>query len=367
MTGDAGTDKRASGWLRVESRGAAVAIVMDRPAALNALTIGMRAELAGQLRRLGRDPMIYAVILKSALPNAFSVGGDIREMTSLAATDLAAARKGLADELALCWICECLSKPTVSLVDGLIMGTGVGISLYNTHRVAGENYQFAMPETQVGYFPDCGVAHAFSRMPHGLGRYLGLTGRAIGRADALALKLITHCIPAARFPEIEAHLAEADPVDPVLDGRHVDPGPSSLLAQGPVIAHYFEAPTLADIIARLAAAPSADRAFAQATLAELASRSPIALAVTDRMIREAAGLDIRGALIQDGRLAFRFAALPDFREGVRAYLTEKDRRPRWCPATLADVTPEMLEAFFAPLGPDELVLPTRADMQAARL
>lgn len=367
MIADKGTDDRANGWLRVERRGAAVAIVIDRAAALNALTIGMRAELAKQLGQLGRDPMIYAVILKSAVPSAFCVGGDIREMTKLAATDLAAARKGLADELALCWICECLSKPTVSLIDGRVMGTGVGISLYNTHRVAGENYQFAMPETQVGYFPDCGVAHAFSRMPHGIGRYLGLTGQAIGWTDALALKLVTHCIPAARFAEIEAHLAEADPVDPVLDSRHVDPGPSPLLAQAPVIARYFEAPTLADIMAHLKAAPSPDRAFAEATLANLASRSPIALAVTDRMIREAARLDIRDALILDGRLAHRFAALADFREGVRAFLIDKDRRPRWTPATLADVTPDMVDAFFAPVGPDELALPTRADMQVARL
>ena len=367
MTGTSGNGDRNSGWLRIERRGAAVVVTLERREALNALSIGMRAELASALTRLGPDPMVYAVVLRSAVPNVFSVGGDVREMTGLCRTDLAAARKGLADELALCWIVECLSKPVISLIDGRVMGTGVGITLYNTHRVAGENYRFAMPETQIGYFPDCGVAHAFARMPHGLGFYLGLTGREIGRADALALKLVTHCIPAARFAEIAEHLAAADTVDPVLDGRHVDPGTSPLMAEAPVIARYFQAGSLSDILARLKAASGTDKAFADAALALLAKRSPLALAVTDRMIREAARLDIRGALMLDYRLAHRFADQPDFREGVRAFLIEKDGHPCWIPPTIEDVTPAMLAAIFAPVGADELVLPTRQEMQAARL
>lgn len=368
MTRTAGPDSGSGPWLRVERKGAAVIVTLDRPGALNALSQGMQAELATTLSRLGADPMIYAVVLKSAVAEAFSVGGDVREMTELARRDVAAARKKLGDELSLCWIAECLSKPTVSLIDGRIMGTGVGISLYNTHRVAGQGYRFAMPETLIGYFPDCGVAHAFARMPHGLGRYLGLIGRSIGRADALALKLVTHCIPASKFDEIETHLAAADPVDPVLDSRHVDPGPSPLMAEGHRIERFFGTGyDLAETVRRLKAAKGADMAFAEATLAELARRSPLALAVTDRMIREAARLDIRGALIQDGRLAHRFAGLADFWEGVRAFLVEKDQAPRWNPARLEDVTPAMIDAFFAPIGADELALPTRADMQAARV
>ena len=367
MAGETETEDLARTWLGIERRGASDIVTLDRPAAMNALSIEMRKTLADYLNQLGPDPMVYAVLLRSAVPGVFSVGGDIKEMTRLAGRDLAAARKGLADELALCWVMECLSKPSISLINGHVMGTGVGISIYNTHRVAGENYRFSMPETQVGYFPDCGVAHAFARMPHGLGLYLGLTGRAIGPADALALKLVTHCIPAARFPEIEAHMAEADPIDPVLDSRHIDPGPSALMAEAPVVARFFEVPSLAEIMARLRAADARDEGFAKATLADLATRSPTALAVTDRMIRQAAGLDIRGALLQDGRLAHHFAALPDFREGVRAFLVDKDRMPRWAPARLEDVTPAMVDAFFAPLGADELALPTRNAMQAARI
>ena len=368
MTGTAGPGTGSGPWLRMERKGAAVVITLDRPGALNALSQGMQAELAETFSRLGSDPMVYAVVLKSAVSGAFSVGGDVREMTELARRDVSAARKKLGDELSLCWIAECLSKPTVSLIDGRVMGTGVGISLYNTHRVAGEAYQFAMPETLIGYFPDCGVAYAFARMPHGLGRYLGLVGRSIGRADALALKLVTHCIPACLFGEIETLLAAADPVDPVLDSRHVDPGPSPLLAEGPRIERFFGASyDLPETIRRLKAATGADEAFAEVTLAELERRSPVALAVTDRMIREAARLDIRGALIQDGRLAHHFADLADFREGVRAFLIEKDQKPRWNPARLEDVTQTMIDAFFAPLGADELTLPTRTEMQARRV
>ena len=352
--------------LRIERRGAAAAITIDRPAALNALSIAMRGALIEALSGFGRDPSLYVVILRSAVPGTFSVGGDIREIVRLAGNDPAAARSGLAGELRLCWIVECLSKPAVSLVDGRVMGTGVGISLYNTHRVAGEGYRFAMPETQIGYFPDCGVARAFALMPHAIGLYLGLTGREVGPADALALGLVTHCIPAARFAEIEARLADADPIDPILDGLHEEPAAGPIMAEAARIERFFGAPDLAGIMARLRSAQGEDRAFAEATLATLASRSPLALAVTDRLIRAARNCDIREALILDYRLAHRLVQSADLHEGVRAYLVEKTRAPRWSPARLEDVDVALVEGLLAPLGADELDLPTRAAMQVAR-
>ena len=124
MTGTAGPGTGSGPWLRMERKGAAVVITLDRPGALNALSQGMQAELAETFSRLGSDPMVYAVVLKSAVSGAFSVGGDVREMTELARRDVSAARKKLGDELSLCWIAECLSKPTVSLIDGRVMGTG---------------------------------------------------------------------------------------------------------------------------------------------------------------------------------------------------------------------------------------------------
>src|SRR6185312_15309110 len=155
--------------------------------------------------------------------------------------DAGEARRLLAAEYSLNWLLECFTKPTVSLIDGVVMGSGVGISLYGTHRVATERYRFAMPETAIGLFPDVGACWAFARMPDAIGMYLALTGRAIGRADAYRLGLVTHCISAASFGEIRAALEDADPVDPVLDTRHTDPGPGELDAMRTAIAWCFSA------------------------------------------------------------------------------------------------------------------------------
>ena len=353
--------------LTVERRGAAAIVVLNRPASRNALSIGMRAVLAEALPALGRDPMIYGVVMRSAVDRVFSAGGDIREITTLAGRDLSAARQALGRELALCWLYECFSKPIVSLIDGVVMGTGVGITLFGTHRVAGSRYRFAMPETAIGYFPDCGVMHVFARMPQAIGRYLGLTGRAVGRADAYALGLVTHCIDQERYAEIEAHLAEADPIDPVLDGLHQDPGPSPVLAEVPRIGRYFEGASIAQIFRRLSQPAAGDEAWAATVLEDLKARSPMALAVTDEAIRRAASLDIRETLLQDFRLAWRFLELPDLYEGVRARLIEKDGSPRWRPKHIEDVEPAAVLSLLAPLNADELGLPTRAEMQSARV
>lgn len=362
-----GSGTAAADELHVAKRNAAGLIVMNRPAFRNALTIEMRARLAAAFPGWARDPVIYAVVSRSAVPGAFCVGGDIREMSRLMREDPAAARRGLADELRLCWLHECFSKPTVSLIDGAVMGTGVGISLYGTHRVAGPGYRFAMPEVRLGYFPDCGVTHAFARMPDRIGLYLALTGRAIEQADALYLQLVTHCIEPAHYEQIEAALVDAEPVDPLLDELHRDPGPAPLAADAHRIARYFGAPDVKAIIEELTKATAADRTWADAVLADLARASPLALAITDRAIRRAATLDLRDTLAQDFRLASRFVDVADVQEGVRATLIEKSQTPRWQPASITEIPQRQIDAFFETLGPDELALPTREQMQAARV
>ncbi len=353
--------------LDMSRRGAAAIATFARKDRRNAITPAMQQALLAWYPSLARDPGVYAVILRSTLDGVFSVGGDVREILDLAATDVTKARTALAEELRLYWLAECFSKPTVSLIDGVVMGSGVGVTFYGTHRIAGENYSFRMPETAIGYVPDCGLSFAFSRMPHAIGLYLGLTGAAVGPADALALGLVTHCIPRTDFPAIEAALADADPVDPVLDQRHRDPGPSTLLADAPRIARYFSGPRLAAILAHLERPETEDRAWAAETLATLRGHSPLALCMTDRAIRNAADLDIRQTLIQDYRLAHRLVVSADFREGVRARLIDKDQKPRWRHAMVEDVPADDVEAFFAPLGPDEMALPSRTEMQAARV
>jgi enoyl-CoA hydratase len=353
--------------LRLERDGALGVATLVRPERLNAISGAMRAALAGWLPSQARDPGVYAVMLLSDVDHVFSVGGDVREVLELARLDVGAARTALGAELGLCWRLECFSKPTVSFIDGTVMGTGVGISLYGTHRIAGDNYRFSMPETAIGYFPDCGVAHAFARMPHAIGLYLGLTGADVGPADALALGLVTHCIPAAELRAIRKHVADADPVDPVLDSRHRARQEGPVMASAERIERYFDAPFLSDIVHRLEKPRAGDGAWAAETLRLIRARSPLASCLTFRAIVEAAGLDIRETLLQDFRLAWRLAEEPDFLSGARAVLIEKRCRPVWRHARIEDVPAGLVEDYFAPLGIDELALPTRSETQAARV
>jgi enoyl-CoA hydratase len=350
--------------LLIAVEGAAGRVTLNRPARRNALTTAMRAEIAAALPRWVRDPNVYAVVVASAAPGVFCAGGDLRELADWGRSAKAQARSSLAAEYALNWRLECFTKPTISLIDGLVVGSGVGISLYGTHRVAGENYRFAMPETQIGLFPDDGVCHAFARMPHHIGSYLALTGRAIGPADAYHLGLVTHVIAARDFAAIAAAIVDAEPVDQVLDSRQQPPGPGELVAVQEVVARCFDAETVEDIITRLRAEGGPRRAWAQTVADELARRSPTSLKLTHRHLREARGRDLRETLLQDYRIAHQCLEGADFYEGVRAQLIDKDRAPRWRPARLEEVTEAMLAAYFAAPEDGDLALASRAEMQA---
>jgi enoyl-CoA hydratase/carnithine racemase len=350
----------------ITQHGAAVCMTLNRPKALNALNDAMRARIAEVLPGYMRNPEVYAVVLQSASDRAFCAGGDVRELSALAHRDLALARKSLADEYRLNWQLDCFSKPTVSLMDGMCVGSGVGLTLYNTHRVAGENYSFAMPETGIGLFPDLGVCKALAALPDNVGIYLGLTGRSIGRADAYTLGLVTHCISAGWFPEIISALADAEPVDPLLDGRHSDPGLPYLDTYRGVINRVFSGATVEEIIDNLTErAGSTDQAapFCQAILDELAARSPTSLKITLRHLHESRGRGLRETLEWDHCLAGRCMAAPDFHEGVRAILIDKDRTPSWQPATLAAVSDHMVNKYFQKFGADDLELKLREQMQ----
>lgn len=358
--------------IRIETRGAAAVISFDRPRALNALTTGMRTAMAAAIHRIARDPMLYCLVLRSDNPKAFSSGGDVRELVGWGKSDPARARRAFADEYRLNWTLECFTKPTISLIDGMVMGSGVGVTLFGTHRVAGEGYRFAMPETAIGLFPDVGATYAFSRMPDAIGLYLGLTGRTIGRADAFHLGLATHCIPAAQHPAIIDALAGAHPVDEVLDARHQDPGPSELLARRDIVRHCFTADSVTGIMDRLADAGSAggvgaaDAEWAQGVRRDLLARSPTSLAITFRHIRAAADLDLDAVLEVDYRLACRCLDGHDFAEGVRAALIDKDGEPAWRPATVAEVSDAAIDAYFAAMPDGGLALTPRDQIQMYR-
>lgn len=357
----------ASSGVDISREGALGLVTLNRPQVLNVLTAEMKAEIAGAIPGFARNPDIYAVAFQSTSEKAFCAGGDVRESIAQARSDMSAARSAFAREYELIWLLECFSKPTVSFIDGFVMGSGVGISLFNTHRVAGERYKFAMPETAVGLFPDVGVAHALARLPHEIGIYLGLTGRTIRRADAYWLGLATHCIAPSAYPAIKTALSDAWPIDPVLDECHQDPGEGELQPVAEVIEHGFAADTVEEIIARLGAVSGSHSNWAETVVADIKKRSPLSLKVTLRHIREARRLDLRQTLIVDYRLACRFLEDADFAEGVRAVLIDKDHQPRWQPAELSAVTDAMVDRYFSAMEGDELTLPTRAEMQEARV
>ena len=355
--------------LKIEIQGSLALVTLARGKALNALTQDMREKLSSGLWSFARDPQVYAVVIQSESERAFSAGSDVREVIGTARDDVVQGAKLFADEYALNWQCECFSKPTVPLINGMVMGGGVGISQFGTHRVAGENYAFAMPETKIGLFPDVGVCHVFARLPDHVGFYLGLTGRSIGRADAYALDLVTHCIGADEFAAIKAALADTWPVDTILDERHRDPGVGELAPYRGVIDRCFSADSVEEIVVRLKRDVQNGEhvAWAEGVLADLTARSPLSLKITHRHIRQCRGLDRRQTLQADYRLAVRLLeAKGDFYEGARAALIDKDGAPKWSPARLEDVNGAMLDSYFAPLGARELQLPTREDMQAAR-
>jgi enoyl-CoA hydratase len=352
--------------LRVERKGALVNFVLNRPNVLNAFDDDMRQILTDEIPRIARNADIYVVLLTSASAKAFCAGGDVRALAAEAKRDMVKTRQYFANEYQLDWQLDCFSKPAVSLIDGICMGSGAGLTSYNTHRVAGENYKWAMPETAIGLFPDVGVAHVLARMPWPMGLYLALTGRRVNRADAHWLGLATHCISSAHFGKITTLLSGAEPIDPLLDNLHEAQSAGPLQNEAAMIGDFFSGDSLDTIVEALRRAEGATKAWADAALTTLMKCSPLSLKITYRHIREARALDLRQTLIQDYRLAWRCLEAPDFAEGVRAALIDKDNAPKWSPPSLDRVTPDMVQSYFAPLGEHELSLLSRDEMQAAR-
>jgi enoyl-CoA hydratase len=333
-------------------------ITLNRGQALNALTHDMISQMNRRYLKWASAPRIYGVVLEAAPGRAFSVGGDIRAIAAgMSSEELEKALTFFRDEYQHNWTLHCFIKPNVALIDGAVMGGGVGISIFGTHRVAGEGFRFAMPETTIGFFPDVGGGWFLSRMPGETGTYLALTGRTVGREDGFYLGVASHCVPAADFDKIRQAMIESDPIDAVLDDLHRHPGDAPLQRRRDAIDRIFDAETVEDILARLDGEVGVHADWARETAATVRANAPLSLKVTLRQLRIArAAPSLKDALVADFRLATRLAPAHDFREGVRAALIDKDRAPKWQPAAFAEITDEMVAAVFAPLGESELRL-----------
>ncbi len=329
--------------------GRAGLVRLSRPAALNALTRGMIRELEAFYHRCAKDPHIYGIVME-AEGKAFSAGGDIRAIRDCCLNSLEDADRFFAEEYQHNWTLQCFRKPHVALINGITMGGGIGISLYGTHRAAGENMTFAMPETGIGFFPDIGASWFLPRMPGMTGMYLGLTGRVCNRADAYYTGVATHCIPASQFETIKAAMIEGEPIDPVADGLHEHPGQSTLEKLQEPIGRIFASSSLDDILRGLEREQGPWRAWARETLETLSKRSPLALKVTFEHLKRGRNYkNLKEALIVEYRLAARMIRQPDFLEGVRAVILDGDRSPKWRPSSLNEVSGEFVQSLFEPL------------------
>ena len=332
-------------------------VTLNRSKARNALTYEMLGSIAPQYKVWSDDIDVYCIVLRSADPKGFSAGGDLRAIYELHKQGkLATALDEYGIEYKHNWALEKLKKPHISLIDGPVMGSGVGVSFYGTHRAVGENTLLAMPEVGVGYFPDIGASYFLPRMPGETGMYLALTGRAVGQSDAYYIGFATHCIKAEHFDSILSQLCEAEPVDELLYSHHEDPNDGELPKLRPVIDRIFGAGSVEEIIEGLRSESGESAEWARAAADEIETRSPISLKVAFRQVRDGAKLELDEALRMEYRLARRFMEGDQFFEGIRAALIDKDRNPKWEPASLNEITPEMVDRYFAPLQESELEL-----------
>lgn len=338
-----------------ETRGAAGVVILNRPRALNALSLGMVRDLARALDAWEDDPLVTRIVVSSSSEKAFCAGGDIRALHDL-------GRAGRHDEMLGFWREEYIlntrikryPKPYVSLIDGIVMGGGVGISLHGSHRIAGDRYLFAMPEVGIGFFPDVGATYALPRLPGAAGTYLALTGDRAGPADALAFGLATHAVPSGRMEELVDALTGRSALDDILSGFSQHLGPGKLAPERELIADCFGQDTLPAVTARLRAHAEGGNAFAGKLLQTMASKSPTSVAIAFEQMRRGATLSFEEAMAVEFRIVSRIVRGHDFYEGVRAVVVDKDHAPQWRPAAPEAVEASDIAAYFAPLGADEL-------------
>jgi len=332
-------------------------ITLNRPAALHALNTQMCAAMIDALVQWRDDPSIHAVLLDHAPgTRGFCAGGDIRMIAESGAADGKAARAFFFTEYRLNHLLFTYPKPIVALIDGVTMGGGVGISMPARFRIATENTTYAMPETGIGLFPDVGGGWYLPRKPGQIGMWLALTGARLKAADCLIAGIATHYMPTEILGPARAQIAGAaqthEPeraLESGLEALSESAGrPKELTPEN--IDRINRIFALDSVEAIFAALESDASDWSAAQLATLKTKSPQALKVTFRQMREGAAMpSFEDEMRSEYRLASRVAARHDFQEGVRAVVIDKDNKPVWSPATLEAVTDALLDDLFAPL------------------
>lgn len=330
--------------VRVERRGVLGRLTLDRPAVLNSLDLDMVRILAGALDAWADDAGVQVVALDGAGDRGLCAGGDMRAVRAAVLAGDPMPRRFFREEYALDARIARSPQPVVVLMDGIVMGGGVGLAGHASHRLVTARSRVAMPEVGIGFAPDVGGSYLLSRAPGELGVHCALTAADLGPDDAIAVGLADAEIDPAAWPDLLDALAAGADADEVV-GRWARPGETSALAARRWIDPLYAFDTVPEIVAALDASSEPE---ARAAAATIRAKSPIALAVTLRSIRTGATLpSLEACLDQEYRISCAFLDCPDFLEGVRAQLVDKDRTPRWDPATIEAITPADVDRFFA--------------------
>jgi enoyl-CoA hydratase len=332
-------------------------ITLNRPRALNSLTLDMIRATATAFRRWQTDPKITAVALTGAGDRGFCAGADIRALRQAVLDGDPLPRTFWREEYRLNALIARYPKPVVGIMDGIVMGGGIGLTAHASHRVATERLQAAMPEVGIGFAPDVGGTYLLSRSPGELGTHMALTGASIGAQDAVLCGIsdvvidhtqVNELIEGLRNGDIQSALAAV-----TARSRELPPA-GTLTSARAWIDECYGASSVPGIIERLQT--HGDPA-ARATADTIATRSPTSLAVTLRAIRLARDLpSLEACLDQEFRISCRFLTTPDFVEGIRAAVVDKDRNPRWVPESLSSLDERDVDRYFSDLGADELGL-----------
>lgn len=335
-----------------QERGCAGVVTLNRPRALNALTLAMIRQLYAKLADWTDNPKIRRVVLRGAGGKAFCAGGDIRQLREWG---LARDPNSLAffrEEYRLNAFIKRYPKPYVALIDGIFMGGGAGISVHGSHRICTERAMFAMPETGIGFFPDVGATCFLPRLPGSLGIYLAMTGATLGEGDLIACGLATGAVASESISRLTEDLAEGADLESILS-RHTRGGGEAALARvTPAIERCFGAGSVREIVARLE--QEAESEWAAKTLRNLRTKCPMSTHIALRQMQLGAAVDIEECMRIEYRIVNRVLESADFYEGVRAVIVDKDNRPRWSHPDIGAVMPEEVDRYFDHLGAAEL-------------
>jgi enoyl-CoA hydratase len=338
--------------------GAAGIIRLNRPKAINAVTLEMFRDIDKALDAFEADPAVAVIVLEGAGERGLCAGGDIRALYESSKLRGDLGKVLWREEYILNARIAKFPKPYVAFMDGIVMGGGVGLSAHSRHRVVTERTKLGMPEVGLGFFPDVGGTFLLSRSPGEIGTYFGLTGQTMNGPDAIQARFADAVVPSGKLPVLREVLTKvrpgtrSDEVKLLIDGFATGETAGPVAAMQAAIDGWFAHDRMEDIVQALQRDGSEQAA---ATLKTLNEKSPRGMVVTLKLLRLArASSTLEACLVREYRAALEVFASDDFREGVRAAVIDKDRYPRWSPPRIEDVTPEMMAPYFAEIGVDEL-------------